>query len=134
MNGNKNIREKILAQPSYWVEKINGHLYDAIVCFMEKNGMKQKDLAKYLDISPGRVSQILNDGNINFSLDKIIQIAIKIDKIPAFEFEDKSAYHRKLENLHKSEKNSDQQGFLGTGKSSHRVARRQVHKQPEGDF
>ncbi|MGV8090353.1 MAG: helix-turn-helix domain-containing protein [Mangrovibacterium sp.] len=104
MSGNKNIRERILNQPSYWVEKINGHLYDAIVSFMEKHNMKQKDLAIYLDISPGRVSQILNNGDINFSLDKIIQIAIKIDKFPVFEFEDKSAYLKKVEDLPKNEK------------------------------
>ena len=54
--------------------------------------MKQKDLAKHLGISPGRVSQILNDGNINFSIEKIIEIAIKVDKIPNFIFEDKSTF------------------------------------------
>lgn len=38
------------------------------------------------------MSQILNDGNINFSLEKLIEIALKVDKIPAFLFEDKSSY------------------------------------------
>jgi predicted XRE-type DNA-binding protein len=92
MKTTRNFREQILENPVYWVEGINGMLYDAIVTYMEKHQMKQKDLAKHLSISPGRVSQILNDGNINFSLEKIIEIAMKVDKIPNFMFEDKSTY------------------------------------------
>jgi transcriptional regulator with XRE-family HTH domain len=92
MKTTRNFREQILENPVYWVEGINGMLYDAIVTYMEKHHMKQKDLAKHLMISPGRVSQILNDGNINFSLEKLIEIALKVDKIPAFLFEDKSSY------------------------------------------
>ena len=92
MTANKNIGKKILNRPSYWIEGINGYLYDAIVNYMEQHKMKQIDLAKRLEISPGRVSQILNDGEINFSLRKIIQIALKVEKFPVFEFEDKVTY------------------------------------------
>lgn len=92
MKTTQNIRERILESPVYWVEGVNGMLYDAIVSYMEKHQMKQIDLAKHLGISPGRVSQILNDGNINFSLEKIIEIALKLDKIPSFLFEDKATY------------------------------------------
>jgi transcriptional regulator with XRE-family HTH domain len=92
MKTTQNFRAQILENPMYWVEGINGMLYDAIVRYMVKHQMKQKDLAKHLGISPGRVSQILNDGNINFSIEKIIEIAIKVDKIPNFIFEDKSTF------------------------------------------
>ena len=99
MKTTQNFRAQILENPMYWVEGINGMLYDAIVRYMEKHQMKQKDLAKHLGISPGRVSQILNDGNINFSIEKIIEIAIKVDKIPNFVFEDKSTFlERELKN------------------------------------
>jgi predicted XRE-type DNA-binding protein len=84
-------REKILNQPSYWIEKVNASLYDSIVNYMERHNMKQKDLAEYLGLSKGRVSQILNDGEINFSLEKIIHIALKVDKYPSFSFEDKKS-------------------------------------------
>lgn len=86
------MREKIISQPSYWVEQINGELYDSIMNYMEVHKMKQKDLAKYLGISKGRMSQIINDGDINFSLEKIIQISLKIGKIPSFRFEDKEEF------------------------------------------
>ncbi len=95
MKENNRYREKMLANPTYWVEGINGLLYDAIVNYMEKNQMKRKDLARHLNISTGRISQILNDGDINFSLEKIIEIAIKVDKFPNFSFEDKEAYFEK---------------------------------------
>lgn len=104
MKTTQNIRERILESPVYWVEGVNGMLYDAIVTYMEKHQMKQIDLAKHLGISPGRVSQILNDGNINFSLEKIIEIALKLDKIPSFLFEDKATYlKRERETIRKKQ-------------------------------
>ncbi len=92
MNSENDLREKIISQPSYWVEQINGELYDSIMSYMEVHNMKRKDLAKYLGISKGRMSQIINDGDINFSLEKIIQIALKIGKIPSFKFQDKKEF------------------------------------------
>ncbi|MDH5379981.1 MAG: helix-turn-helix domain-containing protein [Cyclobacteriaceae bacterium] len=80
----EDIKNKIKNQPSYWVEHINGLLYNALVVFMEKYKMKQKDLAVHLGISPGRVSQILNGGNINFSIEKFVEISLKLDCYPDF--------------------------------------------------
>jgi len=50
--------------------------------------MNQTQMAKYLGISKGRLSQILNDGETNFSIKKLIEIALKLDKYPIFKFED----------------------------------------------
>lgn len=86
------VKEKILNQPLYWVESVNGFLYDAIVSYMETHNLNRVRLAEHLGISKGRVSQILNDGEINFSLEKIIEIALKVGKFPVFEFQDKHAY------------------------------------------
>jgi predicted XRE-type DNA-binding protein len=91
-----NNSENILNQPSYWVEKVNASIYNSIIEFMEENKMKKKDLAVHLGISKGRVSQILNDGNINFSIEKVIQIALKVGVFPDFNFENKDAYLRVL--------------------------------------
>lgn len=92
----KNNLEKILNQPSYWIEGINGVLYNAILEFMEKNNFNRTQLAQNLGISKGRVSQILNDGEINFSIEKIIEISIKVGKYPVFELEDSNVYLKKL--------------------------------------
>ena len=85
MRNRDNIREKILNQPSYWVEGINSFLYNAILEYMEDNNMNRTELASHLGISKGRVSQILNDGEINFSIEKVVQIALKVNKFPVFE-------------------------------------------------
>jgi predicted XRE-type DNA-binding protein len=91
------MRNKIISQPGYWVEQINGILYDAIMDYMETHNMKRKDLAKHLGISKGRVSQIINDGEINFRLEKIIEISLKLGMVPHFNLEDKNEFLAKEE-------------------------------------
>ena len=86
------IHESILNQPSYWVEAINGMLYDAVTKYMESHKFNRTQMAEYLGISKGRMTQILNDGNINFSIEKIMEIILKIGKYPIIQFEDKDAY------------------------------------------
>jgi transcriptional regulator with XRE-family HTH domain len=100
-----NVREKILNQSSYWVEGINSFLYNAILDYMETNNINRTELAEHLGISKGRVSQILNDGEINFSIEKVIQIALKIDKFPVFEFKDKKEYLKDINSIKRIEKN-----------------------------
>lgn len=95
MKTTNKIHEKILNQPSYWVEGVNGSLYDAIINYMEANDLNRTKLAAHLGLSKGRISQILNDGEINFSIEKIIEIALKVGKYPIFEFQDKQAYLQK---------------------------------------
>ena len=92
----KNNIAKVLNQPGYWIEAINGILYNAIVDYMEKNELNRTQLAEILGISKGRVSQILNNGQINFSIEKIVEISLKIDKYPIFSLEDSNIYLEKL--------------------------------------
>ena len=104
MRNRDNIREKILNQPSYWVEGINSFLYNAILEYMEDNNMNRTELASHLGISKGRVSQILNDGEINFSIEKVVQIALKINKFPIFELKDKNSYFNDLNSTNQKTK------------------------------
>ena len=69
---------------------------------MENNDLNRTKLAMHLGISKGRVSQILNDGEINFSLEKIIEIAIKVDKFPVFDFINKDVFLEKEKEKSKS--------------------------------
>lgn len=97
-----NRREKILNETSYWVEGVNMELYDALVSFMERNQLNQTEFSKFLGISKGRLSQILNDGEINFSLEKLFEIALKIDKFPQLTFVDKAEYLKTTEEQSRS--------------------------------
>lgn len=115
------MRDKIISQPTYWVEQINGVLYDAIMDFMEANEMKQKDLAKHLGISKGRVSQIINNGEINFRLEKIIEISLKLGMVPQFNLEDKNEFLEKEQiNLIQREI-SNLEDFIESNKKDARV-------------
>ena len=92
MSKSKTRRERILDQPSYWVEAVNGYLYEALVKFMDENDMNQTQLAKYLDISPGRVSQILNGVNTNFTIENLFDTTIKLGMYPKVDFVEKHAF------------------------------------------
>ncbi|AFM02622.1 Helix-turn-helix protein [Bernardetia litoralis DSM 6794] len=85
---------KLLNEPSYWVEEINGMLYDAILDYMEKNKLNRTQLAVYLEISKKELSQLLTDGDNNFSVEKILEISLALGKFPVFSLEDKKEYLR----------------------------------------
>lgn len=88
---------KVMDQPSYWVEAFNGELYDAIAKYMDENNINRKQLSEKLGISKGRVSQILN-GNINFSIEKFVEISLKIDKYPCMVLKSKPDYKEFIDN------------------------------------
>lgn len=88
--------EKILAEPSYWIEGVNGDLYNAIIEYMEENNLTKTETAKVLGMSKGRLSQILNCRNSNFTIKKLIEISIKVGKYPVFELNDKKSYINQL--------------------------------------
>lgn len=90
--------KRILNEPSYWVEGVNGTLYDSIVNYMEDNNLNRTELSKHLGISKGRVSQILNDGEINFSIEKLVEISLKINKYPIFELKDTEEHIKDVSN------------------------------------
>ncbi|QNR22597.1 helix-turn-helix domain-containing protein [Croceimicrobium hydrocarbonivorans] len=122
MKAKNRIRRKMLLSKSYWLEAVNGEVYDTLVRYMRDNGMKQKDLAQYLNISDGRVSQILNDGEINFTIDKLIEISLKLGKVPFFSLIDQNEYlEKELDNsvvLHfqvSMDENNNYSKFIGQG-------------------
>lgn len=85
--------EKILSQASYWKEGVNNLLYNTVLDYMQVNSMNRTHLAEYLGISKGRVSQILNDGELNFSIEKLFSILIKLGKYPDFKVVDIEQFH-----------------------------------------
>lgn len=92
MKNRKSKLENILNEPSYWIENVNGILYDSILNFMEENNMNRSQLASHLELSKGRISQILNDGEINFSMKKVVEISLKIGTYPQFTLINKDQY------------------------------------------
>lgn len=95
---------EIIQEPTYWIEEINNLMYDAMITYMENHNMNKTEFATYLGISKGRLSQILNDGEINFSIEKLFSIALKLGKIPQIKFEDKQDYIDTLQNDYTTKK------------------------------
>lgn len=93
---------EIIQEPTYWVEEINNLMYDAMVTYMENHNLNKTEFATYLGISKGRLSQILNSGEINFSIEKLFSIALKIDKIPHVKLENKQEYINTLQKNYKT--------------------------------
>lgn len=92
MKNSMEFRKTILNQPEYWIESINTEIYNLLINFMEEKNLKKQDLASFLGISAGRVSQILNDGECNFNINTLIEIALKLETFPVLKFEDQQHF------------------------------------------
>lgn len=88
----KNLRKVIISEPSYWVEKFNSLLYGAIEKFQAKNNLKQKALAKVFKLTEGRVSQIINDGEINYTIEKFVELSLKCGYVPEIKIKEISTF------------------------------------------
>ena len=74
-------REELLQMPEYWTGQIQLSLYRAAEQFMAEHQMNRTQLAAYLGVSKGYVSQLLN-GDYNYSISKLVELAIKLNCTP----------------------------------------------------
>ncbi len=78
-------RKEVLQSPEYWTAKTQIELYNQAKSFMEKSGRNQTQLAEYLGVSKGYVSQLLN-GDYDHRLSKFFELALAFGVIPQVEF------------------------------------------------
>lgn len=78
-------RKEVLSSPEYWIAKAQIDLYDHAEKFMEVNDLNRVKLAKYLGVSKGYVSQLLN-GDYDHRLSKFIELAIAFGFVPKIDF------------------------------------------------
>ncbi len=79
-------REELLKSPAYWEQKAQLDIYKCAVDFMEKHNMNRSQLADYLGVSKGYVTQMLS-GDYNYSLSKLIDLSIKLGYTPTLNFQ-----------------------------------------------
>lgn len=79
-------REELLRSPAYWLTKVQIRVFNLLNTYMEENNLTQKQVAEKLNVSPSYVSQILN-GNFNFTISKLIELALLVGKAPIIQFE-----------------------------------------------
>ncbi len=100
-------RNDLLKNPAFWFTKIQIALYNCAENFMNKTKQNRKQLAEYLGVSKGYVSQLLS-GDYNYSLEKLVDLSLKLGYIPQIEFrpieqvieEDKQVYHSTIKQLY----------------------------------
>jgi transcriptional regulator with XRE-family HTH domain len=78
-------KKELLSTPNYLLTKYQNEIFRQLVNYMESNNLSQKDIAEKLGVSGSYISQVLN-GNFNFTLKKLIELGLMIDKIPNLEF------------------------------------------------
>jgi len=80
----------------FWFEKIQNEFYELLINFKSKKEINNQKIAQDLNVSKGRISQVLN-GNINFTLKNLIKIILYTGKVPILKFVSQNAYlkHRK---------------------------------------
>ncbi|MBI3509497.1 MAG: helix-turn-helix transcriptional regulator [Bacteroidetes bacterium] len=84
-------KEQLLKRPNYLLARYQNEIYRQLADYMEKNNLSQRDVAKALEVSDAYISQVLN-GEFNFTLKKLIELALLIDKVPLLDFVDKHEY------------------------------------------
>lgn len=81
-------REELLKTPEYWFETIQNEIFRQVSEYLEINEeMNQTKLAEKLGVTKGYVSQVMN-GNFNYTLKKLIELSLAVNKAPIIEFQD----------------------------------------------
>jgi len=78
-------RKELLKNKGYWIAKIQMDLYDQLNDYMKKYNLNRSQFAKKLGVTKGYVSQIFN-GNFNYSISKLVELSLAINKVPKLEF------------------------------------------------
>lgn len=79
-------RAELLNAPEYWMVQIQTEIYRCAEEFMRNHHMNRTQFAQYLGVSKGYVTQLLN-GDYNYSLEKLVELSLKMGMVPKVEFE-----------------------------------------------
>lgn len=80
-------RAELLNAPEYWMVQIQTEIYRCAEEFMRNHHMNRTQFAQYLGVSKGYITQLLN-GDYNYSLEKLVELSLKMGMVPKVEFED----------------------------------------------
>ncbi len=78
-------RADLLKSPEYWITKAQFDLYACAEDFMRSHNMNRTQLAEYLGVSKGYVSQLLN-GDYDHKFSKLVELAIAFGVVPKIDF------------------------------------------------
>jgi transcriptional regulator with XRE-family HTH domain len=108
-------REELLKTEEFWFETLQNEIYRMVAEYLENENLNQTQLAQKLGVSRGYISQIMN-GNFNYTLKKLIELSLAVNKVPAFEFKNLNEYIK--EDQQKRYEMSYRQFFIITTQTS----------------
>ena len=90
----KNLKKRLRSKPSLETQQevIRGLITAKIYSLLQQAGMTKTDLAARLDVSKAAISGLMN-GNRNFTIDKLTEIAYVLDCTPKVDFIPLDARH-----------------------------------------
>ena len=77
--------EELKQTPEYWLCTIQNEIFRQVKFYMDKEKLDKTQFANKFDFSKRYVSSILN-GNFNGSLEKLIELSLKINVYPIIEY------------------------------------------------
>jgi len=90
-------REELLKTQEYWFETLQNDIYRIVAEYLENEKINQSQLAEKLGVSRGYISQIMN-GNFNYTLKKLIELSLAVNKAPSFEFKNLNDFIKEDQN------------------------------------
>jgi transcriptional regulator with XRE-family HTH domain len=85
---------ELIKTPEYLLEVIQNELFRQVSDYLGKENITQTQLAAKLGVSKGYISQVMN-GNFNYTLKKLIELSLAVNKVPLINFEDIKEYIKK---------------------------------------
>lgn len=90
-------REELYRTSEYWLETIQNEIFREVYQYMSDNNLNKAGFAKKMGFSRAYITQVLN-GEFNFSLKKLIELSMAINKAPKVDFEDIDKFITEKEN------------------------------------
>ncbi len=84
-------REELLKTEEFWFESLQNEIYRMVSEYIREEGITQTQFAEKLGVSKGYISQIMN-GNFNYTLKKLIELSLAVNKAPGFEFKNLNSF------------------------------------------
>jgi transcriptional regulator with XRE-family HTH domain len=86
--------DELLQHPNYLLQRYQLEIFRQLSDYMKANNLKKQDVAEKLNVSRSYISQILN-GDFNFTLKKLIELGLMMNKVPFIEFIQPKEYWRR---------------------------------------
>lgn len=80
-------RSELIRSREFWLAQLQNKLFNLIEDYRAKKAITKTALADEFGVTKGYISQLLN-GDFDHKLSKMVEISLKVGKVPVLQFED----------------------------------------------